>query len=71
MLVLSRKNGECVQIGPGIEVKVLEISGGKVKLGFTAPSDVNIQRNEIRNVYPQSLASWGQRRVAGLCTATV
>jgi carbon storage regulator CsrA len=70
MLVLSRKNGECVQIGPGIEVKVLEISGGKVKLGFTAPSNVNIKRNEIRSVCPQPLAAWGRRQaVAKLCPA--
>jgi carbon storage regulator CsrA len=72
MLVLSRKNGECVQIGAGIEVKVLEISGGKVKLGFTAPPNVSIQRNEIRSIYPQSLATWGQPDVgAELCMATV
>ncbi len=52
MLVLSRKNGQCVRIGDTIEVKVLEISGNRVKLGFTAPADLNIQREEICDVYP-------------------
>ena len=70
MLVLSRKNGECVQIGQSIEVKVLEISGGRVKLGFSAPPGVAIQRNEIRGEYPhpRPLASWGQTSAVGeLC----
>jgi carbon storage regulator len=69
MLVLSRKNGECVRIGKAIEVKVLEISGGRVKLGFSAPPNVPIQRDEIRNVYPRQFVSWRQCAALGeLCT---
>jgi carbon storage regulator len=68
MLVLSRRNGECVRIGRSIEVKVLEISGGRVKLGFSAPEDVTIQRNEICSDYARPLASWGQSSPVGeLC----
>ena len=52
MLVLSRKKGECVRIGPSIEVKVLELRGGRVKLGFFAPPDVAIHRDEIQDAYP-------------------
>ncbi len=69
MLVLSRKKGECVRIGQFIEVKVLEVGGGRVKLGFSAPPKVAIQRNEIRGDYPQPLGS--RRRcaaIAELCT---
>jgi carbon storage regulator CsrA len=58
MLVLSRKNGECIQIGDSIEVKVIEVSGGRVKLGFSAPRNVSIQRNEIRGIQPRPLSSW-------------
>ena len=70
MLVLSRKKGECVRIGQSIEVKVLEVSGGRVKLGFSAPPGVAIQRNEIRGEYPRPLASWGQPSTVGenLCS---
>jgi carbon storage regulator len=69
MLVLSRRSGECVRIGHSIEVKVLEISGNKVKLGFTAPADVPIQRNELRSVYPREFTAWQQcPAVAELCT---
>ena len=70
MLVLSRKNGECVQIGECIEVKVLEIGGGKVKLGFTAPSEVSIRRNEICGVYPRpSILLEPSSAELGCCTS--
>lgn len=49
MLVLSRKNGESVCISHGIQVKVLAIRGGTVKLGFDAPADVVIRREEIQD----------------------
>ena len=48
MLVLSRKTGEKVVIGDGIEVTVLQIRGDRVKLGFSAPKEVTIHRQELR-----------------------
>jgi len=48
MLVLSRKMGERISIGPEIEVKVLGIRKGRVKLGFSGPPEVPIQREEVR-----------------------
>ncbi len=47
MLVLTRKDGEAVLIDGVIRVKVLGIQGGRVKLGFTAPPDIAVQREEI------------------------
>lgn len=53
MLVLTRKNRESVVIGgapsvqPVLKVTVLEIKGGKVKLGFEADPRVSVQRSEI------------------------
>ena len=47
MLVLTRKNGETVCISQRIEVKVLSISRSAVKLGFSAPPQINIRRQEI------------------------
>jgi carbon storage regulator len=52
MLVLSRKSGESVWVGKTIQVKVLEVQGDKVKLGFMAPPNVAVQRDEIRHTYP-------------------
>ncbi len=47
MLVLSRHKGETVLIGHEIEVTVLDIRGDKVRLGFSAPGDVQIHRREV------------------------
>jgi carbon storage regulator len=47
MLVLGRKPGERVYVGDDIEVIVLEVRGGRVKLGFTAPGYLPIQRGEL------------------------
>lgn len=69
MLVLSRKCGECVQIDGVIEVKVVEVSGGKVKLGISAPADVSIQRHEIRAAYPNH-AAWSRPPVAVECCSS-
>jgi carbon storage regulator len=51
MLVLSRKCGEAISIGGGITVKVIEIRGSRVKLGFECPPDVRILRAEILNEF--------------------
>lgn len=46
MLVLSRKREEQIMIGDGIIVKVIEICGDRVKLGFIAPTTIPIARGE-------------------------
>lgn len=46
MLVLTRKEQETVKIGDAIEVRVVRIRGSQVKLGFTAPRDLKIDRGE-------------------------
>lgn len=48
MLVLTRKEGEQVWIGSNIQVSVVKISRGRVRLGFVAPSDVTIDRPDSR-----------------------
>ena len=47
MLVLSRKCGERILIGPNIELTVVDIGGNKVRLAVDAPRDVSIHRQEI------------------------
>ena len=47
MLILAREKDETVMVGDLIEVKVIEIKGGKVLLGFKAPKVVPIHREEI------------------------
>ena len=47
MLVLTRKPGQRIRIGEEIEVTLLEVSGDRVRLGFSAPPDVAIHRQEV------------------------
>lgn len=47
MLILTRKVGETIRIGDNVTVKVLALRGGQVSLGFTAPSEVRIFREEV------------------------
>ncbi len=49
MLVLGRKAGERVYVGDDIEIVVLEVRGGRVKLGFHAPGYLPIQRGELHH----------------------
>jgi carbon storage regulator CsrA len=56
MLVLTRKLDELIMIGDGVEVKVLELSGNRVKLGITAPRDSAIRRISPEANEPGSIA---------------
>lgn len=47
MLVLTRRVNETIVIDNNIRIAVVEISGGRVKLGFEAPPDVIIKREEL------------------------
>ncbi|MDD6056083.1 MAG: carbon storage regulator CsrA [Helicobacteraceae bacterium] len=48
MLILQREVEECVLIGDDIKIKVVSVDGKSVKLGFEAPSDVLILREELK-----------------------
>ena len=48
MLVLTRKIGQQVQIGNGlIQIKVLKVDDGIISIGFNAPSNIDIDREEV------------------------
>jgi carbon storage regulator len=47
MLVLSRKRGERIVIGDSVTVTILDVQGDRVRLGFVAPPEVPIHREEI------------------------
>ncbi len=47
MLVLSRKRNESIVISDNIVITVVDIRGDKVRLGFDAPKDVPIHRQEV------------------------
>jgi len=47
MLVLTRKAGEVITIGDNIQVRVLAIKGGQVRIGIEAPRQVSVNREEV------------------------
>ncbi|MFK7821335.1 MAG: carbon storage regulator [Planctomycetaceae bacterium] len=55
MLVLSRKKSESIVIGDDITIKVVRISGGRVRIAIDAPQHVKVSRGELFD--PAMLAS--------------
>lgn len=47
MLVLTRKKNEIINIGNDVKIMVVEIRQGKVRLGITAPRELQVYRNEV------------------------
>lgn len=47
MLLIARRESESVIINGSIEVKVIEIKGSRVKLGFEYPAGNTVYREEI------------------------
>ncbi len=47
MLVLTRKQGETIQIGEGVTIKVIRTAKGCVKIGIEAPESVRVLRGEL------------------------
>jgi carbon storage regulator len=65
MLVLGRRVAEKIVIADRIEITILEIRGRTVRLGFTAPPDVAIHREEISRRLAAERAGTGEQRAAG------
>ncbi len=61
MLVFTRKRGEAIVIGDGIEVRVLGTSRDGVKIGVSAPSSVAVHRREIYDIIRAENASAARR----------
>ena len=47
MLILTRKKDESIIINGNIEIQIMSIEEGKVKIGIEAPKDIEIFRSEV------------------------
>jgi carbon storage regulator len=47
MLVLTRKNGESIKIGDDIEITIISSKNDQVKIGISAPKNIDVFRKEI------------------------
>lgn len=54
MLILTRKPGEVIVVGDNVEIKVLEVSESRVKLGIEAPRDVKVLRKEVMSTIEEN-----------------
>jgi carbon storage regulator len=67
MLVLTRREGQSIRIGPDVEVRVLRIDGDRVVLGFDAPREVMIARSErVTEVSDEVRLASAERTMVGL-----
>ena len=47
MLVITRKKGDAILLGDNIEITIVKVEEGSVKLAISAPKDVTILRKEL------------------------
>ncbi len=57
MLIIHRRPGESILIGDNVEIQVVEISQGRVRLGIRAPAEVVVLRKEIQLAREQNIAA--------------
>ena len=48
MLILQRKAGESLFIGDNIEVSILSVDSGRVRIAIDAPKHISILRSELK-----------------------
>lgn len=59
MLVLSRRKKQKIMIGKDIEITILSVAEGKVRIGIVAPKKVPVHREEVYHKLEQERA-YGQ-----------
>ncbi len=69
MLVLSRQRDETIMIGDEIEITVVDIRGDKVRLGISAPRQVQVHRKEVYEAIQRENTSATRVQVDDLNTA--
>ena len=47
MLILTRRIGEVLMIGKDVQLTVLGVRGHQVRIGVSAPKDVEVHRKEV------------------------
>ncbi len=47
MLVIARKIGETIRIGPDIIIRISDIQGKQVRLAISAPDSFTVARDEL------------------------
>ncbi len=69
MLYLTRRAGEAVIINNAIEVRVVEVRGMTVKLGFRFPPEASVLREEVFAQVRRENEAAAEAAAAGLTEA--
>ena len=59
MLVMLRREGESILIGDDVEIRILAISGSRVKVGIAAPRSIPVFAREVQLVRAENIAAAG------------
>jgi len=57
VLVLTRRKNQSIVIGDDVVVTVLEVKGDSIRLGITAPREVQVYREELLAALTEANAS--------------
>lgn len=68
MLVLARALDQSIIIGDNIKITIVEVRGGKVRLGIDAPEDVSVHREEIYLQIKEAEKRDGATKISPLTT---
>jgi len=49
MLILSRRESECIHLGDDIIVTIVRVNGDKVRIGVQAPPHIRVLRTELES----------------------
>jgi len=60
MLVLSRKEDQCIRINENIVIRIVQIRGDRVRIGVEAPRDVSVHREEVLQALLREKLKFGQ-----------
>jgi carbon storage regulator len=71
MLILTRRSDESVMVGNNIEVRILEVRGDQVRLGFAAPREIAIYRKEVHEAIQRENAQAAGRGEKNLETLSM
>jgi len=57
MLIIGRRVGETIHLGDDVEIRIMDLSPSRVKIGIVAPRELGILRGEMRQAAAQNLAA--------------
>lgn len=66
MLIVTRRPGERIMLGPDVTVEVMEIAGNTVRIGIDAPRSVPVYREELWTTVKQENEAAAKSAADGL-----